>query len=200
MTQDRVRQYRKGEMVREARERTRRLLARCGQADQPVAGHCVAVSSFLETLLRAEGLPAVLQAGTCYWPCEGGPGPDGRVGAFGYHWHDGADWLARVRDGMLPELHAWVAVRGTEADNSDCTVIDPLAGFLPEQCRKIQGLPWTAPAPPDFLWCRPGELPDGVVYLAARQACVVAAAFARALRHGGPLVIPMNRERQAPPP
>jgi hypothetical protein len=42
-------------------------------------------------------------------------------------------------------------------------LLDFATKFLPEQAAK-EGLAWRTSQPPDFLWCSPSELPEGVIY------------------------------------
>ena len=59
--------------------------------------------------------------------------------------------------GLLPEIHVWVGL----PDQNE--LLDFATKFLPEQAAK-EGLAWRTPPPPDFLWCGPSELPEGVLY------------------------------------
>jgi hypothetical protein len=59
--------------------------------------------------------------------------------------------------GLLPEIHVWVGL----PDQNE--LLDFATKFLPEQAAK-EGLVWRTPPPPDFLWCGPSELSEGVLY------------------------------------
>ena len=77
---------------------------------------------------------------------------------FSYEW---SPWReesqAALKLGLLPEIHVWVGL----PDQNE--LLDFATKFLPEQAAK-EGLAWRTPHPPDFLWCGPSELPEGVLY------------------------------------
>lgn len=50
---------------------------------------------------------------------------------------------------------------GAQDDQNE--LLDFATQFLPEQAAK-KGLAWRTAPPPDFLWCRPSDLPEGVLY------------------------------------
>jgi hypothetical protein len=59
--------------------------------------------------------------------------------------------------GLLPEIHVWVGL----PDQNE--LLDFATKFLPEQAAN-EGLAWRTSHPPNFLWCGPSELPEGVLY------------------------------------
>jgi len=59
--------------------------------------------------------------------------------------------------GMLPEIHVWVGLPDSNQ------LLDFSTKLLPDQAA-LEGLKWKTAIPPDFLWCGPSQLPDGVIY------------------------------------
>jgi hypothetical protein len=43
-------------------------------------------------------------------------------------------------------------------------------GLWPEACRNFLGLDWLAPAPPEYPWTFGTRLPEGVKYIADKEA------------------------------
>lgn len=110
--------------------------------------------------LSRHGERCLLQAGSLYWPCaaqDDGVSPT----HFGYLWEArSATTRERLALGLLPEIHVWAAL----PDRRE--IVDLTTRYLPQQARSCAGLEWTAPPPPDYLWCDLGSLPDGVQYRA----------------------------------
>lgn len=63
-------------------------------------------------------------------------------------------------ENRLPEMHVWVAV---PANN---LIIDLTSGQFPVQCKRLIGLDWSGPIPPNHLWCKadPEKWMDNVAY------------------------------------
>ncbi len=122
-------------------------------------GRCLNWSLTLMGVLLQNGYRALIQAGSMSWPIVPLGQDDGKSPThFSYEW---SPWReesqAALTLGLLPEIHVWVGL----PDQNE--LLDFATKFLPEQAAK-EGLIWRTPAPPDFLWCGPSELPEGVLY------------------------------------
>ena len=122
-------------------------------------GRCLYWSLTLMGVLLENGYRALIQAGSMSWPIVLPGQDDGKTAThFSYEW---SPWReesqAALKLGLLPEIHVWV---GLPEQNE---LLDFSTKFLPEQAAK-EGLVWRIPRPPDFLWCGPSELPEGVLY------------------------------------
>lgn len=158
----------KAEMVKEAR---RRMQARHPDLDEH--GGCVAAAHLIIEVAAENGVRLVLQAGTCYWPRVTAANDDGvEPNVFGYEWEPGS-LLTRQRlaAGLLPELHVWAG------DPATGEVVDLTTRSFPVQCRRILGVRWKAPTPPDFLWTR--VPPRGVEYTPYANATLLVVALWR---------------------
>jgi len=126
---------------------------------QRQGGPCLYWSLTLMGVLLQNGYRALIQAGNLSWPIVPPGQDDGtRSTHFSYEW---SPWReeskAALKLGMLPEIHIWVGL----PDQNE--LLDFSTKFLPQQAAK-EGLVWRTALPPDFLWCGPSELPDGVIY------------------------------------
>lgn len=123
-------------------------------------GCCVFASLALGVALRSNGINAIPQAGTCYWPRITQEQDDGvSPNVFGYCWEpDSINTILKIARDELPEIHAWVALPQTNE------IIDITTRHLKEQCETLATLKWTAPDPPDYLWEHCLKLPDYVLY------------------------------------
>lgn len=122
-------------------------------------GSCLYWSLVLIGVLLQHGYRALIQAGSISWPILPPGEDDGKSPThFSYEW---SPWReesqAALKLGLLPEIHVWVGL----PDQNE--LLDFSTKFLPEQAAK-DGLVWRTAPPPDFLWCGPSELPDGVIY------------------------------------
>jgi hypothetical protein len=127
------------------------------QAEQ--GGRCFYWSLTLMGVLLQNGYRALIQAGSMSWPIVPPSQDDGKTAThFSYEW---SPWReesqAALKLGLLPEIHVWVGL----PDNNE--LLDFTTKFLPHQAAH-EGLAWRTPLPPEFLWCGPAELPDGVIY------------------------------------
>lgn len=75
---------------------------------------------------------------------------------------------AHLDFGRLPEMHVWAADPGRQE------IVDLTTKFLPEQCKRLSGLDWLTPAPPDYLWCKVSRLPEEWVYAPNADATFLA--------------------------
>jgi hypothetical protein len=134
-------------------------------AEHMKRGACLYWSLTLAGVLNALGHRALLQAGSLSWSILPPEQDDGkRPTHFAYEW---SPWReesrAALRLGLLPEIHVWVGLPATNG------LVDFSTKFLPELAAR-EGLQWRTAPPPDFLWCRPDELPSGVAYQPNREA------------------------------
>ena len=118
----------------------------------------------------------LMQASTCLWPRINMAEDDGIVLThFGYEWHpESINNQLKMNQGMMPELHTWVGLPDKQR------IIDFSTVFFPEQCKKLIGLDWTGPLPPQYLDVSIQKLPDYVVYKASMDACLFADTMAAA--------------------
>jgi len=134
----------------------------------PRQGACLYYAWAVCQAAREEGHRFLLQAGTAFWPRMTLAQDDGVSPlCFGYQWDPVAaqGYLARQ---MMPEMHCWVG------DPAEGEVIDLTTGYWPVECKRIIGLDWPGPRPPDHVWASPLTLPDGVRYEPDREAGLVA--------------------------
>jgi len=135
------------------------------QHHQGQGGRCLYWSLALMGVLLDRGYRALIQAGSLSWPIVMPGEDDGKSSThFSYEW---SPWReeskAALKLGLLPEIHVWVAL----PDQNE--LLDFSTKYLPQQAAQ-EGLIWRTPHPPDFLWCGPSELPDGVIYKPDMQA------------------------------
>jgi hypothetical protein len=121
---------------------------------------CLQWAGFTVEALARRGIRALIQAGSCSWPFRSPSWVDDGVSSthFSYMFNK-AEARARLAQGLSPEMHAWAAIplgRGI--------FIDWTTRYQPVQCQRILGIPWGAPPPPEYLWCGPEGIPDGVRY------------------------------------
>lgn len=64
----------------------------------------------------------------------------------------------------MQEMHVWVQL----PDRLE--IVDITTRYLKSQCENLAKMPWLAPEPPDFLWCKVNELPEGVHYEPHKKA------------------------------
>lgn len=124
-----------------------------------VGGSCLYWSLALMGVLLENGYRALIQAGSLSWPIVPPGEDDGSSPThFSYEW---SPWReesqAALKLGLLPEIHIWVGL----PDQNE--LLDFSTKSLPEQAA-IEGLAWRTAPPPEFLWCGPSELPEGVLY------------------------------------
>lgn len=122
-------------------------------------GCCFYWSTTLMGVLLEHGYRALIQAGNLSWPIVPPAQDDGKSPThFSYEW---SPWREEsqtaLKLGMLPEIHVWVGL----PDQNE--LLDFSTKFLPHQAAQ-EGLVWRTPTPPDFLWCSPSDLPNGVIY------------------------------------
>jgi hypothetical protein len=127
--------------------------------EKEYGGRCLYWSLTLIGVLVQNGYRALIQAGNMSWPIVPPGQDDGKAPThFSYEW---SPWReesqAALKLGLLPEIHVWVGL----PDQNE--LLDFATQFLPEQAAK-KGLAWRTAPPPDFLWCRPSDLPEGVLY------------------------------------
>ena len=126
---------------------------------EQAGGACLYWSLTLMGVLIEHGYRPLIQAGSMSWPIVKPGEDDGKNPThFSYDW---SPWReesqAALKLGMLPEVHVWVGL----PDQNE--LLDFSTKELPEQAA-ANGLTWRTKPPPDFLWCKPSGLPEGVLY------------------------------------
>ncbi len=126
-------------------------------------------------ILISLGYRALLQAGSMSWPILPAHLDDGESPThFSYEW---SPWReesqAALKLGLLPEIHIWIGL----PDQNE--LVDFSTKWFPQQAAK-DGLVWRTGSPPDFLWCGPSDLPEGVIYRPDMEAINFALNFIRA--------------------
>jgi len=138
--------------------------------DRP--GLCLHYAHYTAKIIWEQGYRAVIQGGSLQWPRLRPEDDDGVVNThFAYVWdYDSqASRLARAM-GNLPELHVWVGILDTQE------IVDFSVRHLPRAAMERQMF-WTAPPPPQHLWCPANALPEGVVYQPFKDASIYAGAL-----------------------
>jgi hypothetical protein len=106
--------------------------------------------------LKLEGVRAIIQAGTAWWPWPAGD-ENQENPYFGYTWNFRSPVTAiALATGSPVQMHAWVAIPSTDE------LIDLTTAFWPDRFQAATGRPWKGERPPDYLWA--AEPPDGVIY------------------------------------
>lgn len=95
-----------------------------------------------------------IRAGSSYWPIS--DGEDDQPSHWGYTWDANRAEVSQ-RDEYLGEVHCWCELPGKGE------IIDITPPYWPEAV-VLAGYDWNAPEPPDFVWCPPEDMPDGVLY------------------------------------
>ena len=110
-------------------------------------------------IFHSLGVRALLQAGSMSWPILPAHLDDGRQPThFSYVWSPDRPASQAARQlGLLPEIHIWIGL--PEATQ----LLDFSTKWLPQRAARM-GLVWRTGSPPDFLWCGPSQLPEGVLY------------------------------------
>lgn len=151
----------------------RRIAAELGANE--TSGSCLYWALAAILAARLNGVSLIPQAGTCYWPrvtpeTDDGIEPD----RFGYEWRGDPKTADRAADFdpgvtiVLPEMHIWAA------DPKTGEVVDLAARLFPAQCKRITGLDWKAPHPPEWFWGKGEDTPPLTRYLANRDATLLA--------------------------
>ncbi len=139
--------------------------------DCPFRGACLYYATTAAMKLsKVLGERCILQAGTAKWPRIDMATDDGRMNThFSYVFDpDDIGNLMNMAQGLMPEMHCWVAFPRTQE------ILDVTAGWQKAQCEELAGMIWTAPPPPDYIWERVDQMPDGVVYSADAVATTIA--------------------------
>lgn len=133
--------------------------------DHMALGSCLYWANCGGAILRTLGYRTIPQAGTMQWPIVPKHLDDGVSAThFGYEWspeHPAS--VFALANNMMPEIHVWLAIP------EENTIIDFSTKFFPERA-KVEYLEWRTPPPPDFLWAKADELPEGVIYHANLDA------------------------------
>lgn len=120
-------------------------------------GACLYQSHFLLQELQRDGVRGVVQAGNAHWQRvtdEKLRDESEHLTHVGYQWDPWSiESRVATKCGLLPEMHVWVGIPATRE----------LVDLVPRQfgmlCEAL-GVPWEAPALPDYLWAQnyPGAI------------------------------------------
>jgi len=134
------------------------------------AGLCLYIAHVAALTLYKHGLRPVIQAGSLQWPRMRRDEDDGRCNThFAYMWEPGSPQsIASWASGNLPEMHVWIGLTAPQ------TLIDFSTRHL-KDVAAAEGMTWTAPEPPRYVWTAPDDLPDWVAYHPNRDATILAA-------------------------
>lgn len=132
---------------------------------------CLYWSFYACRVLERRGERAIVQVGSASWRCVA---HDDGVSAthFSYVWEPQSQATReRIAAGLMPELHAWVALplRGE--------LLDVTLGFQPAQARRL-GVAWSAPEPQAYVWGDQRQL-DALGFLYAPNRLAIAWALDR---------------------
>jgi len=155
-------------LVREAREFFARKFP-----DIPEHAGCLFLAVSMIEVARRHGRRLVLQAGTASWR-RVRPDQDDGVSAthFSYEWEPWSEQThQRIADGLLPEMHVWVADPETQE------MIDISSKYFPRQCMEMLGVDWPGDLPPDYLWMKAGTVQESCRYIPYEEATIVAMQF-----------------------
>lgn len=134
-----------------------------------IGAYCLWWAYFTVEVLQKEDINAQIQAGTAYWPILTEEQDDGvSPNQFGYLFEYNKNAIFKIIQGHLPEMHVWAAVA------KENTIIDVTTKFWPERCMQMISRRWLAPKPPDYLWAKISEIPNGVTYQADVRAIQLA--------------------------
>jgi hypothetical protein len=134
------------------------------------SGACLYFTYFLLMEGRLRGVELVPQAGSVFWRRMTQEQDDGVSPLFfGYEWSP-ETVLSKiaVAHGALPEIHIWAACVQTQE------IVDIQTGLLPLACKRVLGVEWLAPPPPDFLWTPVTELQEHSRYEPNKEATLYA--------------------------
>lgn len=124
----------------------------------PIGGYCLWWAHHTCKVLCRAGLRAQIQAGTAYWPIITEAQDDGvSPNQFGYCFEWNLQASLKILNGLLPEMHVWVAIG---AD----TIVDVTTKYWPERCLQMIGKQWQCHKPPDYLWVTAESMPERVTY------------------------------------
>lgn len=118
-------------------------------------------------VMTDHGFDVLFQAGSLSWPMvpreEWITNP---ITHFSYVWSpETPQSQTMLKAGKLPEIHVWLALP------QRMELVDFSTGTLPTHAQANHELArWTGPKPPDFLWCRFADIPEGVFYDVNRDA------------------------------
>ncbi len=134
---------------------------------------CFHWSIFGASRLRALGYDAYPCGGSLSWPHIDLSKDDGvQSSHFSYMWEPNSETTSfMLSAGLMPEMHVWIWLRDKQE------IVDLTTCYLKQQMAKLTDMEWLADDPPDFLWCKPNELPKGVYYEPAKSAEVVIRLF-----------------------
>lgn len=138
----------------------------------PISHYCLFWNAAIVEVLGSMGIRALLQGGTAYWtrikPEDDLPGLATDWG-FKFEWNH--ETVRAIMQGQLPEMHVWAAIPCKEPE-----IIDLTTRFWKKRCED-DGYVWTAPEPPEYLWCLGDEMPKGAHYEVSEKGTKLAYQF-----------------------
>jgi len=163
-------------------ERAREIMVAHWPTLEDSPGACLYLTWATVRALAEEGIGSVMLAGSATWPRLRPDQDDGvSMTHFGYVWDLNSDdtRLTLAVGEAFPELHVWAGIPETGE------YVDLTAGSFPAQCLALIGMDWPGDLPPEYLWARPDQFPEGVMYAPTRDGGDVALGYLRrALGHG----------------
>ena len=138
-------------------------------ASETKEGSCIFAAGLASKIITNLGSRCIIQAGTACWPRIYAYQDDGVSSThFSYVWEHSMTTMNRIKQGLLPEMHAWCAIPETNE------IIDMTTCFAAVQCKKTIGAEWPGPVLPPYIWATPEKLPDGVIYKPYATATAIA--------------------------
>lgn len=127
---------------------------------------CFYWSVIAHSKLKELGYSVLITGGTLNWPRINLKNDDGKMLThFSYQWEpDSAATRLAIAENRMPEMHVWVHLP------AEGEIVDLTTRYLKAQCERRTRMRWLAADPPDFLWCRYDQLPDGVYYESSQSA------------------------------
>src|SRR5690349_17912512 len=134
-------QNQRNRFIKLARQKMKETWEAFPSGKGPIGHYCLFWADTLATILRNAGVQkAQIQAGTAYWPIIRPEEDDGvSHNQWGYKFELSQDTLKALKEGRLPEMHAWVAIPGSQPE-----IIDITTCFWHGRVMEL-GYPWTAP-------------------------------------------------------
>lgn len=127
----------------------------------PINRACVFLTKIgMEVIAKELPYRALVQAGSMNWEIVPPEKDDGKILThFGFEWSPyNAISQAAMAQGLLPEMHVWIALPELQE------IIDFATAGFPEFVTDELHLDWMSPPPPAFLWTKKEGMPRGCYY------------------------------------
>ena len=122
----------------------------------PRYGGCVGLTACVISAAAGHGVSLFPVAGSLSWRSVSRERDDGiSPDHFSYQFDGFSNPRVAqcVRQGILPEMHCWAT------DATGTVVVDASTGKLPIQAERLAGFKeWSAPLPPEWVWCKASKL------------------------------------------